>query len=200
MKLNSLKLYFTSSLGCVTTAAVLKTPCSVKKTPPEVFELTCVCTEDLCNAPFTTEIQKQLYNFTSSNITINSTDYTDAFLKFGNLTKNDYKTMTVPVLIKNSGGSKSTINASMVKAHTTIAHPVEVNMPRSEALKRDATAPSDDDEDETEGSGSYEETRILRQPAADPANPSSYLPAEKNKASHINISFLTLPPIFYFIA
>ncbi|RVE50437.1 hypothetical protein evm_004974 [Chilo suppressalis] len=190
---------FTSSLSCVASAAA-KTPCSLTQSSDKVFELTCVCMEDLCNAPFLTEIQKKLLNFTSSNSAENSTDCTEVFFKFANLSVHDYKNMIVTLVqtTKNPVTLQSTVSASAVSARSSVVGPVE-NMPRSEALKQDAPAPSDDDEDESEGSGSYEETRIQRQPAAAPANPSSYLPAE-NKAPHINLNLLTLPPIFYFIA
>lgn len=69
-------------------------------------------------------------------------------------------------------------------------------MPRAEALKQQ-TLPSDDDEDESEGSGAYEESRshIQSQSASAPAAPSSFLPAEQNKACSL-ITVLIVPLAF----
>lgn len=72
-------------------------------------------------------------------------------------------------------------------------------MPRAEALKQQ-TAPSEDDEDEGEGSGTYEDSRshLPSQSASAPAAPSSYLPAEENKACSLT-TMLIMPLAFIYI-
>lgn len=72
-------------------------------------------------------------------------------------------------------------------------------IPRAEALKQQATVPSDDDEDESEGSGAYEDSRshIQSHSASAPAAPSSYLPAEENKAVHLSPNLLLLPILLF---
>ncbi|CAH2054565.1 unnamed protein product, partial [Iphiclides podalirius] len=58
-----------------------------------------------------------------------------------------------------------------------------IDAPHAEPLKHEATVPPDDDEDESEGSGVYDDPKSPKNPASAPAAPSSYLPAEENKAS-----------------
>ncbi|XP_028158625.1 uncharacterized protein LOC114351562 [Ostrinia furnacalis] len=197
---------YSSSLHC---AAASKTPCSLTRSSG-TFILTCVCADDLCNSAFSKELQNQLLEFSKSNVTNNnSSDYTDMFFKshsFANVTEDKlYKTITVEVVKTTEAPKHNVTNPTTVStaAHTrtTISHPVEVNLPRAEAFKHEPTALSDDDEDASEGSGSYEETRSQRQPASAPAAPSSYLPANENKAPPLTATLLIGAPILmYFVA
>jgi hypothetical protein len=163
-----------------------------------------VCTDDLCNAPFTIELPKKLQSFLSSNYTNNNTsDYVEAFFKFANITgDNIYRDITVP---KVQPTKAPAVNVSiLIPALKTVSihalpHAVEIILPRAEALKHEGTVPSEDDEDDSEGSGAYEDSKIQRHPASDPAAPSSFLPAQINKAQHLIINFLVATPILLYL-
>lgn len=75
--------------------------------------------------------------------------------------------------------------------------------PRVEALRHEATEPSDDEEDSGEGSGAEEDTLA---PAPAPAVPSAHLPAGADAATHypeaaiLFNSFITATLLFSNIA
>lgn len=109
------------------------------------------------------------------------------FKTFVNATKDKlYYTITIKV-------NASQPNNTHLPIHV-MEHMNDINAPRAEALKQEATEPSDDEEDEGEGSGTYDEAR-LRRPASPPAAPSSYLPANENTAPPLIVDFLLMTTI-----
>ncbi|XP_052744339.1 uncharacterized protein LOC112054933 isoform X2 [Bicyclus anynana] len=164
---------FTSSLTC---AAAKDPPCLLTFNSKLELEMSCICNEQLCNAPYSAQLRNELLNF-SHRALPNATELTETFLKssvFANVTSTDlYKVITEV---------RATEGPVFAAQSTTIALASIANSeigPRAEALKHEATVPPDDDEDEGEGSGSFEEARTHASPAA----PSSYLPAEENKSA-----------------
>lgn len=208
-----IELFFTDYLSSLHCAPASKSPCSLTRTSG-AFTLVCVCADDLCNSQFSKELQNQLVEFSKVNITNeNASEYTEMFFKsysFANVTEDKlYKTITIelakPTEMPRQNESHPMTLSPAVHAHTTVSHSVEhsvdASLPRAEAFKHEPTALSEDDEDASEGSGSYEETRTPRQPASAPAAPSSYLPANENKAPPLAATFLITTPIFmYFVA
>ncbi|XP_039760230.1 uncharacterized protein LOC120633903 [Pararge aegeria] len=179
---------FTSILTC---AAAKESPCLVSFNSKLELEMSCICTEHLCNVPFSTQLRNELLNF-SLRIPANTTELTETFLKssvFANVTKTElYKLIT-----KVSEATESPIAfSSQPTAIALVSIGISEIGPRAEALKHEATVPPDDDEDEGEGSGSFEEARTHAAPAA----PSSYLPAEENKSAAMDFNLY----IFVFIS
>ncbi|KAL4717317.1 hypothetical protein ACJJTC_017204 [Scirpophaga incertulas] len=186
---------FTSELGC---AAFAKSPCSLIRNSDKTFEFSCVCMDNMCNAPFSLELEKKLVSFSNSQISNNSTQYKDMFLKFANIS-GDRMYRATPIVNANSTLNSSLVNTAPKKStgeDSKVGHIIEM-LPRAEPLKNLATAPSEDDEDDSEGSGAYEETKSHR-PASDPAAPSSFLPARENKASHLLANLLVATPILIY--
>ncbi|XP_045778883.1 uncharacterized protein LOC123876633 [Maniola jurtina] len=184
---------FTSSLTC---AAAKESPCLLSFNSKLELEMNCICSEHLCNVPYSSQLRNELLNF-SAKIPRNATGLTEMFLKssvFVNVTKAElYKVITKV--------SEATERPTMFSSQSTTIALVSIGVseigPRAEALKHEATVPPDDDEDEGEGSGSFEEARTHAAPAA----PSSYLPAEENKSTAIVLNlYLLLSSIFYFHA
>ncbi|KAI8437649.1 hypothetical protein MSG28_011900 [Choristoneura fumiferana] len=175
---------FTSTLTC---AAAAENPCSLSYSSKHALQLTCTCPGWACNAPFTPQLRNHLLNFTSTNNTVNLTK--TFFKPFINITKDKlYYTITVKV-------NASQPNNTQLPIHV-IEHMNDIVAPRAEALKQEATEPSDDEEDEGEGSGTYDEAR-LRRPASAPAAPSSYLPANENTAPPLLVDFLLMTAILF---
>lgn len=114
-----------------------------------------------------------------------------------------YKTITAKaglIIEKVEHSTPHPISLSTVaNTRTPVIHLPEEGLPRAEAFKHEPTALSEDDEDAGEGSGSYEETRTQRQPSSDPADPSSFLPANENKASPLAGTFLVITSVLFYI-
>ncbi|XP_026735774.1 uncharacterized protein LOC113499472 [Trichoplusia ni] len=192
---------FGSSLGC---AAASQTPCTLTNSSSNSFQLTCVCSTHLCNAPYSSELRDELLNYTftlsnSTNVAFNFFQST----KFKNITEeNLYKAITIELNKATTTEQKSTSPLTTVSVPATmnansIIH-IDVELPRAEALKQEPTVPSDDDEDEGEGSGAYEESRVHNHAVSAPAAPSSYLPADENSAALLykDLLIITLPLYF----
>ncbi|XP_061728340.1 uncharacterized protein LOC133533382 [Cydia pomonella] len=186
---------FTSTLTCAASAAH---PCTLTQSQ-QTLQLTCTCAGHRCNSPFTAQLRNKLLNFTltMSNVNKTSLDLTDMFLKyFGNVSLNKlYEAITLKSTQEKRNNTQLPVYTSSTLKPNLVGSLNDINPPRAEALKHEATEPSDDEEDENEGSGSYEESR-LRRPASAPAAPSSYLPANENKAPPLFINFILITTIF----
>lgn len=147
-----------------------------------------------------------MLDFTSSNLTkSNSSDYTEAFFKlhFANVTDEKvYKAISIEAALATEKPAQFLFPPKNGSTAVTLTKPISVKLlPRAEAFKQEPTALSEDDEDASEGSGSYEDSKSARQPASDPADPSSFLPASENKAPSSALNFLvTTPILLYFLA
>lgn len=168
-------------------------PCSLTNSPRQTLELTCICLGHLCNAPFSDKLRSDLFNFSSQST--NVSELTEAFFKlskFANVSESDlYKTISVATDVPGN---------STASTLTSVSDESLSAVPRAEALKQQ-TAPSEDDEDESEGSGTYDDSRlhIQSQSASAPAAPSSFLPAEENKACSVTSMLILLSPFIYII-
>lgn len=195
---------FTTTLECATEQLCSLTYSQQKQT----YKFICVCGSHLCNRPFSQELRGELLNYASSRPTQNnSVDFTGPFFtssKYVNVTKEGlYDALTLHdststnAKLPDFNPPEATIveadTLTVEQKHSEIRHMNEA--PRAEALKQEATVPSDDDEDEGEGSGSYEESRSQKRPAAAPAAPSSFLPANENAASRLFLNVLTALPL-----
>ncbi|CAG4991200.1 unnamed protein product [Parnassius apollo] len=190
---------FTSFLKCL---PAFKTTCSIKVTTHATLKMSCVCTEQLCNAPFSKNIQNELLHFEKDKLLENSSDLTTTFfksLKLENVT-DLYKTITFNEQKEKNISTNNNSTPPPVLKLTELPlvnfnNSIKVGAPHAEQLKHEATVPPDDDEDESEGSGSYEDSRSQKNPPSAPAAPSSYLPAEENKASLDFINALAVVPL-----
>ncbi|XP_050354856.1 uncharacterized protein LOC126776402, partial [Nymphalis io] len=185
---------FTSTLTCATAS---ESPCSLIYNSKLALEITCICDDHLCNAPYSFQFRNELLNFSTQIPANTSTELTETFLKssfFTNVTKTElYETITIVKAMKEKNtpffsAQSTTIGLTSIGAAEDIP-------PRAEALKNEATVPPDDDEDEVEGSGNFEETKSQ---AAAPAAPSSYLPAEENKVAPVIINTYLLASSIFF--
>lgn len=195
-----------SSLACAASSAA---PCAIRSRSAanSSLEVTCVCNTQLCNAPFSPELRKELFNFTFTP-TNTSTDIAQIFFqstKYANVTSEDlYKAITIEV----TEAATTTAVRNVSQATTVIMVPGTINIqsilrdsekPKAEALKQEPTAPSDDDEDEGEGSGAYEESRVHNHAVSAPAAPSSFLPANENSASPLYTDVLLSALLIYLL-
>ncbi|XP_049884517.1 uncharacterized protein LOC126379744 [Pectinophora gossypiella] len=201
---------FTSFLAC---AATQDKPCSLIYSTKQTFEITCVCSTHLCNAPFSTSMQHELINFSSAiPPKINDTDLIEVFWKQSHITNvNDtyeYFQITteiedvteLPVVNISQTVMVSTTASVALKGEWRVVAASGI-LPRAEALRQETTVPSDDDEDEGEGSGEDVERLSPSAPAAPaaPAAPSSHLPAGAGAAPRLLASLLTaIPAILHF--
>lgn len=175
-----------------------KSSCSMKHSSNSIFELSCTCSGALCNAPFTQSTQNRLMDFAKSN-TVNSSDVTKEFYEYFNIENatDAYKVVTNKEV-------KTTTNYATISTVTNLNdvliinanHTNEIDLPHAEPLKHEATVPPDDDEDETEGSGTYDDSKTPKNTVSAPAAPSSFLPAEENKASKVVENILLILPLF----
>ncbi|KOB66013.1 Uncharacterized protein OBRU01_15289 [Operophtera brumata] len=175
---------FASSLGCARAATA---PCSLTNSPRQTLELTCTCIGHLCNAPFSNKLRNELNNFSSST---NDSTLTEVFFKLSNFANVSESALYKAITVATDVSGNSTV-PTLTSSDGSLSA-----LPRAEALKQQ-TVPSDDDEDENEGSGAYEDSRLRlqSQSASAPAAPSSFLPAEQNKASAL-IAVFMLPFAF----
>lgn len=166
--------------------------------------MTCACTTNLCNAPFSRLLQNELINFSSSFVPTNYRgDFTAVFWKsssFENDTKETslYKLITIAeatLAPTQFFSDDATFNNAGQDSTIKLLRHSEVIGPRAAALKEETAEPSDDEEDggAGEGSGSYEQTA----PAPAPAAPSSYLPADNSKAALLFNNVLTTTLIIF---
>ncbi|XP_047989631.1 uncharacterized protein LOC125228948 [Leguminivora glycinivorella] len=185
---------FMSTLTCASSAA---RPCTLTQTQQTLL-LTCTCAGHRCNSPFTDQLRNKLHNFTLTMRNFNKTslDLTDKFLQsFGNVSWNKlYETITVKSVQDKRNNTTTPVYTTTTLKPNLDGSLNDINAPRAEALKHEATEPSDDEEDESEGSGAYEDSR-LRRPAAAPAAPSSYLPANENNAPPFFANFILITTI-----
>ncbi|KAJ0172255.1 hypothetical protein K1T71_012228 [Dendrolimus kikuchii] len=171
---------FISALSC--SPSIIPT-CTLKYSENHNMELTCICTDSNCNLPFSRKLRSELIKFSYANVNSSNENITNEFFNFidTNITDANYKRITVG---HGTNEIKNVTRLTTVPVPTVtimvLRHTIDV-VPRVEALKQNAATPSDDDEDESEGSGSYEETRSHQ--AAAPQAPSSFLPANDNKAT-----------------
>lgn len=171
---------FTSTLTC---AVGSELPCSLTFNSKLALEMTCICVDHLCNAPYSAQLRNELLNF-STKIPINTTELAAAFLKssaFVNVTLSEL----YGVITKSSKANEKSVYETTMNLLTFGGSD---EAPRAEALKHEATVPPDDDEDEGEGSGTFEENKSQAAPAA----PSSFLPAEENNVSSLSLNKLLL--------
>ncbi|XP_013165834.1 PREDICTED: uncharacterized protein LOC106116512 [Papilio xuthus] len=187
--------HFDSLLKCL---PEFKSSCTMKLISNSIFELSCVCSGVLCNAPFTKTTQTRLMEFAKSNTVDNSSDVTKAFYKYFKLenTTDIYKAVTneeVKTTVSYATMSSVTKLNDVLIINTN--HTNEIDLPHAEPLKHEATVPPDDDEDETEGSGTYDDTKTPKNTVSAPAAPSSFLPAEENKASKVVQNILFIIPL-----
>lgn len=180
---------FPSSLGCAAAAAA--TPCSLVISPRQTLELTCICVGHLCNAPFSDILRNDLLNFSSPSS--NDSALNEAFFKVSNFANVSESALYKAITVATDVSGNSTVSTVTESDGSLSA------MPRAEALKQQ-TVPSEDDEDEGEGSGTYEDSRshIQSESASAPAAPSSYLPAEENKACSLT-TMIIMPMAFIYI-
>ncbi|KAJ2954816.1 hypothetical protein O0L34_g3127 [Tuta absoluta] len=215
---------YTSSLTCATGG---DTPCSLTYSPN--LTMTCVCAGNLCNKPFSKELQQELITFSLLDIPKNRTDFTDIFWKHSRLINdneiNVYSKITITSLQttetpNNIVSEISTASTSEPASVSAEAYSPEQNAgqygqqytgfgeePRAEMLRLETTMPSDDDEDESEGSGSDDDTLGLRRTspsaadddAASPASPSTYSPTEDSDATRPFLALIATIPAFYYM-
>ncbi|CAK1593839.1 unnamed protein product [Parnassius mnemosyne] len=187
---------FTSLLKCL---PAFKNTCSIKLTTNGTLQMSCVCIKQLCNAPFSEKLRNELLQFEKEKSLENSSDLTSTFLKslkLENVT-DLYKTITFntqkekKISMNNNSTPPSVLKLTKLQL-VNFNNSIEIDAPHAEHLKHEATVPPDDDEDESEGSGSYEDPRSQKHPPSAPAAPSSYLPAEENKASLFFINGLAV--------
>ncbi|XP_072933438.1 uncharacterized protein [Epargyreus clarus] len=176
----------------LTCAAATQTPCTLTRKAKDKYEMTCTCAGHLCNAPFTPELRNELLNFSYTNLPDNrTTGLTEVFINstaFADTSAtNLYETITQRIVT-----GVNTITPVQPVTSTMEPNFDNANAPRAEALKHEATVPPDDDEDENEGSGSFED--VKPQIPAAPAAPSSFLPANENKAIPVHVNLLAAIP------
>ncbi|XP_068619919.1 uncharacterized protein [Battus philenor] len=177
---------FASTLKCL---PAFNTSCLTRLSSNSTIEISCICTGELCNAPFSKKIQNGLFQFAKTTTIDNVSDITYVlfkYLKVGNetdlyklLTNNNYEDTVTSMPKFATTPTVTKLTEELIITN----HSNEVDIPHAEPLKHEATVPPDDDEDENEGSGSYDDTKLQKNTASAPAAPSSYLPAEENKAS-----------------
>ncbi|XP_022113889.2 uncharacterized protein LOC110992393 isoform X1 [Pieris rapae] len=172
----------TISLAC---GAAQGSPCVLEyKTE---YLLTCICDDNLCNAPYNQQLRDELLNF-STNFPANSdANLTEIFLKFTTYANVSNEAIYEMVTANTTSTSIAPVTSTSATAKNSTHVP---KLPHAEALKQ-ATIPPDDDEDEGEGSG-VDESKLHEH--ASPAAPSSFLPAKENGApgSSLNILYLVL--------
>ncbi|XP_038207289.1 uncharacterized protein LOC119829010 [Zerene cesonia] len=191
---------FTTTLSCGT---VQESTCILEH-KAEQFQLTCICDDNLCNAPYNQRLRNELLNFSTNFPANSSAKLTEIFLKlsaFANvsnealyekLTANT--TLTTPIFTNTP--TLATKLAFMKNSSAPFNVSVEL-LPKAEALKHEATVPPDDDEDESEGSGTSIDESKPNDHAA-PAAPSSYLPANGNSAQTLLLNSYLLITLLYF--
>lgn len=162
------------------------------------MELTCICNDSNCNVPFSNKLRNELLKFSYANLNNSNENLTEFFKSLDmNITdKEIYKRITVGFettddLLQN----ETKLTTDFVSTVTTTGLKQAV-LPRAEAFQQNAATPSEDDEDESEGSGSYEETHNHQ---AAPAAPSSFLPANDNKATCLFTNILLFIPILVYL-
>lgn len=181
----------TSSLVCV---EATQQQCSLSyTTQKQSYEITCVCSDDRCNAPFSQDLRKELLKFAATrSVPKNETqDYTEVFLKESAFSNQTRSTLHEKIIIKLQEPT-TTVKATTVLDRTE--NKIEAHQPRAEALKQGVASPSDDDDDEGEGSGADEDSRSQVR-GSPPAAPSSYLPADSS-ATTLLLNVLVTTPVF----
>ncbi|CAF4842225.1 unnamed protein product [Pieris macdunnoughi] len=174
----------TITLAC---GAAQESPCVLEyKTE---YLLTCICDDNLCNAPYNQQLRDELLNF-STNFPANSdANLTEIFLKFTTYANVSNEAIYEMITANTTSTSIALVTSTSATTKNSTHVP---KLPRAEALKH-ATIPPDDDEDEGEGSG-VDESKLHEH--ASPAAPSSFLPAKENGAPCLSLNILFLVPLF----